>query len=59
MLAADLVRNPVFQLAQAHAPDAEELYRRYWKPLDSDAWRQPVAQGRLYRPRIDVSSTTG
>lgn len=54
LLAADLVKNLVFQLAQARALDAEALYQKYWKPLDSDSWRQPVAQGRLYRPRIDV-----
>src|SRR5262249_19271699 len=30
------------------------LYARYWKPFDGDSWRQLVAQGRLYRPRVDV-----
>ena len=28
--------------------------RSYWEPLDRDYWRQLIAQGRLYRPRIDV-----
>jgi hypothetical protein len=34
--------------------DVEKLYRDHWAPLDNDYWRQPVAQGRLFRPRIDV-----
>jgi hypothetical protein len=54
LLAADLVKNLVFQLAHAQGADVEELYRNHWAPLDNDYWRQPVAQGRLFRPRIDV-----
>jgi hypothetical protein len=32
----------------------KELYEASWKALDSDYWRALTAQGRLYRPRIDV-----
>jgi hypothetical protein len=54
LLAADLVKNLVFQVAQAQGSDIHDLYARYWKPFDGDSWRQLVAQGRLYRPRVDV-----
>jgi hypothetical protein len=54
LLAADLIKNLVFQIAQAQHLDVEHLYEKYWKPLDSDHWRLPIAQGRRYRPRIDV-----
>jgi hypothetical protein len=54
LLAADLVKNLVFQVAQAQGCDIHDLYARYWKPFDSDSWQQLVAQGRLYRPRVDV-----
>jgi hypothetical protein len=54
LLAADLVKNLIFQIAQDQRADVEKLYREYWAPLDNDYWRQPVAQGRMYRPRIDV-----
>src|SRR5262249_28594696 len=54
LLAADLVKNLVFQVAQAQGGDIYDLYARYWKPFDGDSWRQLVAQGRLYRPRVDV-----
>jgi Protein of unknown function DUF262/Family of unknown function (DUF6416)/Protein of unknown function (DUF1524) len=54
LLAADLVKNLVFQIAQTQDANVERLYRDHWAPLDTDYWRQPVAQGRLFRPRIDV-----
>lgn len=54
LLAADLIKNLVFQMAEAQGLDSSALYAAYWKELDSDYWRQLVAQGRLYRPRIDV-----
>lgn len=54
LLAADLVKNLVFQIAEHQGANVEDIYRNHWKPLDSDYWRQLVAQGRLYRPRIDV-----
>lgn len=54
LLAADLVKNLLFQLAQAHQLDVPALYTHYWRQLDSDYWRELTAQGRLYRPRVDV-----
>jgi hypothetical protein len=54
LLAADLVKNLLFQMAETQQLDVAGLYKQHWKPLDSDYWREPTAQGRLYRPRIDV-----
>lgn len=54
LLAADLIKNLVFQTAQAQGLDIQRLYNDSWSALDTDQWRQVVAQGRLYRPRIDV-----
>lgn len=54
LLAADLVKNLLFQMAQTQQLDVAGLYNQYWKPLDEDYWRELTAQGRLYRPRIDV-----
>ncbi|TDO30978.1 uncharacterized protein DUF1524 [Kribbella sp. VKM Ac-2527] len=54
LLAADLVKNLVFQIAQSNGLPMETLYTQYWRELDGDYWRQQVAQGRLFRPRIDV-----
>lgn len=54
LLAADLIKNLVFQLAQAQGEDVAKLYKEYWRPLDSAKWRAVVRQGRLNRPRIDV-----
>lgn len=54
LLAADLIKNLVFQIAEAQGLDGRKLYENYWRELDGDYWRQMVAQGRLYRPRIDV-----
>jgi hypothetical protein len=54
LLAADLIKNLVFQTAQAQGLDIRRLYDDSWSALDTDHWRQDVAQGRLYRPRIDV-----
>jgi hypothetical protein len=54
LLAADLVKNLMFQVAAAQGLAVEELYKTHWRELDSDYWRQQVAQGRRLRPRIDV-----
>jgi hypothetical protein len=54
LLAADLVKNLLFQVAAAQGRDLHALYATYWKALDSDAWRAKVTQGRLFRPRIDL-----
>ncbi|MDI6627151.1 MAG: DUF262 domain-containing protein [Rhodococcus sp. (in: high G+C Gram-positive bacteria)] len=54
LLAADLVKNLVFQLALTQSQDVDKLYDQHWKQFDAQEWRKPQAQGRLFRPRIDV-----
>lgn len=54
LLAADLVKNYLFQVAEVEGVDVEPLYWRHWAPFDTDKWRRQTKQGRLYRPRIDV-----
>ncbi|MCT9934536.1 DUF262 domain-containing HNH endonuclease family protein [Planotetraspora sp. A-T 1434] len=54
LLAADLIKNLVFQLATQQEGDLKSLYEQYWKPFDSNKWRRDVRQGRLYRPYVDI-----
>ena len=54
LLAADLVKNFLFQIVESQREDVAALYHAHWRDLDGDHWRQQVAQGRFYRPRIDV-----
>ena len=56
LLPADLVKNFLFQEAQAQGAPLERLYERYWKAFDEGGayWRKKVRQGRLTRPRIDL-----
>lgn len=54
LLAADLIKNFVFQLAGAHGSDVVALYRTHWQELDGDYWRARVARGRQYVPRVDI-----
>jgi hypothetical protein len=57
LLAADLIKNFVFQQAEAGQHDVGRLYDEYWKPFDMKVWRDDVGQGRAKRPRIDVFLT--
>lgn len=54
LLAADLIKNVVFQRALAEGAEPEHLYRDYWAPFDTDLWRVELRQGRLVRPRLDI-----
>lgn len=54
LLAADLIKNFVFQAAEAQGAQVQELYESHWKRFDEPYWREPVRQGRLFRPRVDV-----
>jgi len=54
LLAADLIKNHIFQAAVAENADIDALYARYWQQLDTDWWRAEVQQGRLRRPRLDI-----
>ncbi|QUX24905.1 MULTISPECIES: DUF262 domain-containing protein [Nocardiopsis] len=54
LLAADLIKNLLFQVAEQQGADVERMYRDHWAPLDGDRWREEVSQGRRMRPRIDM-----
>ncbi|MEV4058394.1 DUF262 domain-containing protein [Amycolatopsis sp. NPDC049688] len=54
LLAADLVKNAVFQAAERQHLDVDKLDRDYWDTLSGDFWREEQRQGRLNRPRIDI-----
>jgi hypothetical protein len=53
LLAADLIKNHLFQMAKSSGLDVDALYHRYWEPLDQEWWRTEVQRGRLKRPRLD------
>jgi hypothetical protein len=54
LLAADLIKNHLFQTATIQGADIDTLYEKYWHLLDTDWWRDDVRQGRLIRPRLDI-----
>lgn len=55
LLAADLVKNYLLQMAANQGLNVEQIYQTYWEFFDTDEfWRQKVSQGRLYRQRADV-----
>jgi hypothetical protein len=54
LLAADLVKNYVFQRCEGIGADVDAWAAAYWGDFDDDWWRGQVAQGRLYRSRIDL-----
>jgi hypothetical protein len=54
LLAADLIKNFIFQRCEAIGADVDAWTEVYWKDFDEDWWRNQVAQGRLYRSRIDL-----
>lgn len=54
LLAADLIKNHLFQMATLQGADVAALWEEHWKGLDTDWWRAEVRQGRLNRPRLDV-----
>ncbi|WP_421996352.1 DUF262 domain-containing protein [Reyranella sp.] len=53
LLAADLVRNNIFQRADARGEDAEHLFKRYWKPFEDSFWSAMEKQGRYKKQRIE------
>lgn len=53
LLAADLVRNNIFQRADAHGEDAETLFKEHWKPFEHSFWSQMEKQGRYKKQRIE------
>lgn len=54
LLAADLIKNMVFQRGDELGADVEVWGEKYWADFDEDWWRQEVQQGRLFRSRIDL-----
>lgn len=56
LLPADLVKNYLFHLARTQKLDTLKLYKKYWDVFDVQSfyWRKEVAQGRLFRPRLDL-----
>ena len=53
LLAADLVRNNIFQRADARNEKAEELFARYWKPFEDPFWFLLEKQGRYKKQRVE------
>lgn len=53
LLAADLVRNNIFQRADARREDAEALFKKHWKPFENPFWSQMEKQGRYKKHRIE------
>ena len=55
---SDLMRNFIFQrakgdgLVNASLP-IDDMYKKYWLPLDRDFWATPETRGRQSLPRID------
>lgn len=54
LLAADLIKNMVFQRGEDLGADVDLWGDKYWADFDEDWWRQEVQQGRLFRSRIDL-----
>lgn len=56
LLTADLVKNYLFRRALREGADVGKLNRQLWSTYDEDKsyWREPVRQGRLKRPRVDL-----
>lgn len=53
LLAADLVRNNIFQRADARGEDAEALFKKHWKPFEHAFWSHMEKQGRYKKQRIE------
>jgi hypothetical protein len=54
LLAADLIKNYIFQRCLDAGADVDSWNEKYWADFDDDWWRGEVAQGRLFRSRIDM-----
>jgi hypothetical protein len=53
LLAADLVRNNIFQRADARGEDAEALFKKVWKSFEDSFWSEMEKQGRYKKQRIE------
>jgi len=54
LLAADLIKNWVFQEGAGLRADTEVWADAYWSEFDEDWWRHEINQGRHMRSRIDI-----
>lgn len=54
LLAADLIKNWVFQRGEDLDVDTGEWADVYWAELDDDWWREEISQGRYMRSRVDI-----
>lgn len=54
LLAADLIKNYVFQRCDDLGADVDVWSETHWRDFDDDWWRHQVSQGRQYRSRIDL-----
>ena len=53
LLATDLVRNNIFQRADAQNEPADELFDKYWKFFEDKFWSEKGRQGRYRKDRIE------
>ena len=53
LLAADLVRNNIFQRADKGNEKPDKLFDTHWKPFEHPFWQIEEKQGRYKKPRID------
>ena len=53
LLAADLVRNNIFQRAEAAGERMDALFENHWKLFEDASWTQEERQGRYRKPRIE------
>ena len=54
LLAADLIKNWVFQRGKELGADIDEWADLHWGGLDDEWWREEISQGRQRRARIDI-----
>lgn len=54
LLAADLIKNWVFQQGVQLRADSELWADVFWAELDDDWWRTEISQGRYMRSRVDI-----
>ena len=57
LLAADLIRNNIFQRAEAAGENAEELFASHWKFFEDAFWEVEEKQGRYKKARIEFFLT--
>jgi len=54
LLAADLIKNWVFQQGVQLGANSELWADVFWAELDDDWWRTEISQGRYLRSRVDI-----